>query len=181
MELTKTIYSKGEILEALHTSFEKVIHQVNETPDDIFYHQENEKWSVAENLEHLIQSNKPIASVLKKSKILLRAFGVSSVGSKNYETIKANYQSKLNTGGVAPSKFVPLKIEEKSKDILLSNWKMIGEKYPQRLENWSEKDLDKYRLPHPLLGKLTVREMLFFTIYHNYHHLQAIQKNGYKK
>ena len=54
---------------------------------------------------------------------------------------------------------------------------MIGEKYTERLGNWSEKDLDKYKLPHPLLGKLTVREMLFFTIYHNEHHLKAMLKN----
>jgi hypothetical protein len=31
-----------------------------------------------------------------------------------------------------------------------------------------------YRLPHPLLGKLTVREMLFFTVYHNAHHLDQV-------
>ena len=38
----------------------------------------------------------------------------------------------------------------------------------------SQADLDRYRLPHPLLGKLTVREMLFFTVYHNYHHVRSV-------
>jgi hypothetical protein len=40
--------------------------------------------------------------------------------------------------------------------------------------HWREEDLDRYRLPHPLLGKLTVREMLLFTVYHNYHHPRSL-------
>jgi hypothetical protein len=30
--------------------------------------------------------------------------------------------------------------------------------------------LDEYLLPHPLIGKLTIREILYFTIYHNLRH-----------
>ncbi len=43
-----------------------------------------------------------------------------------------------------------------------------------KIPGWSEAALDRYRLPHPLLGKLTVREMLFFTLYHNAHHLDQV-------
>ena len=45
-------------------------------------------------------------------------------------------------------------------------WSAVG--------SWREADLDRYLLPHPLLGKLTIREMLFFTLYHNYHHVQSL-------
>jgi hypothetical protein len=31
-------------------------------------------------------------------------------------------------------------------------------------------------LPHPLLGKLTVREMLFFTLYHQRHHVAVVER-----
>lgn len=41
------------------------------------------------------------------------------------------------------------------------------------LEQWSEADLDRVRMPHPILGPLTVREMLFFTLYHDGHHVEA--------
>jgi hypothetical protein len=30
-------------------------------------------------------------------------------------------------------------------------------------------------LPHPLLGKLTLREMIYFTIYHVQHHHKLVQ------
>lgn len=44
------------------------------------------------------------------------------------------------------------------------------------LEGWSERDLDRIRMPHPILGMLTTREMLFFTLYHNRHHVEAARR-----
>jgi hypothetical protein len=32
-------------------------------------------------------------------------------------------------------------------------------------------------LPHPLLGKLTIREMLYFTVYHGEHHRLHTEQN----
>ena len=40
----------------------------------------------------------------------------------------------------------------------------------QLVHKWSEDDLDLYVIPHPLMGKLTFREILYFTIYHVKHH-----------
>ncbi len=40
----------------------------------------------------------------------------------------------------------------------------------KRVDSFSEAQLDALILPHPLLGKLTLREMLYFTIYHVQHH-----------
>jgi hypothetical protein len=31
-------------------------------------------------------------------------------------------------------------------------------------------------VPHPSLGKITMRELLLFTIYHTEHHLKVIEK-----
>jgi hypothetical protein len=42
------------------------------------------------------------------------------------------------------------------------------------VEGWSERALDRFRLPHPALGQLTVREMLHFTLYHNLHHVENV-------
>src|SRR4029078_11685614 len=39
------------------------------------------------------------------------------------------------------------------------------------LGKWSERALDRWRVPHPAMGPLTVREMAFFTLYHNTHHV----------
>jgi uncharacterized damage-inducible protein DinB len=46
------------------------------------------------------------------------------------------------------------------------------------IQEWSEDALDRRRLPHPLLGPITVREMLFFALYHNRHHLEGVQRRA---
>jgi hypothetical protein len=46
-----------------------------------------------------------------------------------------------------------------------------------RVEGFSEQQLDLLILPHPLLGKLTLREMIYFTIYHAGHHEKQVIEN----
>ena len=48
------------------------------------------------------------------------------------------------------------------------------------INNYSEQQLDTFILPHPLLGKVTLREMMYFTIYHAEHHLKQAIKNARK-
>ncbi|MFK7773817.1 MAG: DinB family protein [Saprospiraceae bacterium] len=185
MELAKTIYSKSEIIQSVQSSFDQVTACVESIPDEIFYDKKNGKWSIAENLDHLIQSTKPVASVLKKNKLFLLGFGISLSGSENFETLRSNYLLKLSQG-LAPANgggFVSKNIESISKEKFLENWNMIGSKFPNRIDQWSENNLDRFKLPHPLLGKLTVREMLFFTVFHNEHHLRTMKqlKNNFQK
>ena len=40
---------------------------------------------------------------------------------------------------------------------------------------WKESDLDLFIVPHPLLGKLTLREVLYFTIFHVKHHQKQVE------
>ena len=57
---------------------------------------------------------------------------------------------------------------------VLAKWRGAVSGLALRIPRWSEPALDRYRLPHPLLGQLTVREMLLFTVYHNVHHLEQV-------
>jgi len=53
---------------------------------------------------------------------------------------------------------------------LLEQWSKASSELVLVAEKWNESELDGYLLPHPLIGKLTIREMLFFTMYHNLRH-----------
>lgn len=175
MEITKTIQSKSEIIEALQNSFEEIAQFISSTPDELFNQKKDGKWSIAENFDHLIKSNKPVASVLKKNKLFFLMFGLSLEKSMDFETLKSNYFLKLSQGGQATGTYIPDSNPAFNKEELLKNWKMIGEKFSKRLDRWTERDIDRFRLPHPLLGKLTFREMLFFSIFHNLHHLRTMK------
>jgi uncharacterized damage-inducible protein DinB len=108
--------------------------------------------------------------------LLLVSFGKAKRQSRSFEEIRETYQGKLKDGAKATGRFVPDEKSGKEKEELLKKWQKISDKLIAALNKWSEEDLDKYRLPHPILGKLTVREMLFFTLYHNTHHVNNVRK-----
>ena len=174
--MTTQPYSKNEILLAIETAFDAISNVIKATPEGIFNQKPGAKWSIAEQMVHLIQSNFPIASALKLPKEKLAMFGQPEQASRPYDQLRSEYKAVLKTGVKAPSKFEPELKEGTTKAGLLENWNIIKGKFQLRIADWSEEDLDKYVLLHPIMGKFTIREMLFFTILHNYHHLDSIEQ-----
>ncbi|MCI0695857.1 DinB family protein [candidate division KSB1 bacterium] len=84
-------------------------------------------------------------------------------------------------GARATGRYIPV-IEERPPDFdqakqgILRKWDETSKKLLAVLQGWNEERLDKYLLPHPILGKLTIREMLFFTLYHDIHHVNNVRK-----
>jgi len=90
-------------------------------------------------------------------------------------------QGKLAEGAKAPRQFLPHGAHAPIRSAqmrlkILRDWETVGAKLLATIHPWPESDLDRCLLPHPLLGKLTVREMIFFTLYHNLHHVQNVQR-----
>lgn len=171
---TKEI-TKEAIIEELSSVFEKVNIMLSAMDDIAFGQKINGKWSPKENLIHLLQSTKPVIDALDMPKITLLAFGKSKNGSMSYNALLDNYHKVLKEGAKASGKFLPSeKMSHKPKSTLLEFWNNSIPNLESTLDNWNEKSLDEYRLPHPVLGKLTIREMLYFTILHTQHHLTSM-------
>ena len=107
-------------------------------------------------------------------------FGSSNRPSKTYDQLVEKYRSKLAAGGKASGPYIPKAISFDRKDALLRKYEREKETFIRKVKKQNEIDLDKYILPHPLLGKVTLREMLFFTIHHNEHHLETLQQREFK-
>ncbi len=176
MKSTIQPYSKSEISEALRIAYGQVDEQISPLELPVFHRQPIQRWSIANQVEHLIISSKGVASALKMPKEQLAKFGIPEAPSRDYDTLSKDYYAILNQGMKAPPQFDPNVEENTGVDQLLGNWKMIGDKFEKRISEWDDKDLDNYLLPHPALGLLTIREMLLFTILHTKHHLKAIQE-----
>jgi len=101
-------------------------------------------------------------------------FGKTNRPSKTYDEVVTKYKTKLAAGGKASGPFIPPTIKFEKKDELIKKYDQQKQKLISKIEKQSETDLDKYILPHPLLGKVTLREMLYFTIHHNEHHLNLL-------
>ena len=78
-------------------------------------------------------------------------------------------------GGVASAAFAPQQVEFQKKQKLVNQLEGNIEMINQKLDKWTEKQMDEFILPHPLLGKITLREMMYFTIHHADHHRNLIK------
>jgi DinB superfamily len=170
------IKTKTELITALKDSHQRVTTRFIEIPVENFFTRQGEVWSPSDNVDHLIKSHKPIAKALKLPKFTLQAmFGKPEKPSITYEDLCQIYRDELAKGAQASGRYLPnqespgKQAEEKKKE-LLEQFSKASAELVSIAEKWDENELDGYLLPHPLIGKLTIREMLFFTIYHNLRH-----------
>lgn len=170
------IQSKHEIIAALHDSNQRAQAWFSAIPVQDYFTRQGEVWSASDNVDHMIKAVKPIAKALKLPKIALQSvFGKVERASKTYEEICQIYRGEIAKGAKASGRFLP------EEDVPNADLVAVKEQQLQQLakamedlvsacEQWDETALDQYQLPHPVIGNLTVREMLFFTIHHNLRH-----------
>ena len=169
------IHSRAEIIETLNREVNLVLQTVGPMDMNRLTASKNGRWSIANNMEHLILSAKPIALAFSIPKFLLHYFGKPNRAGRKFDEIVSRYKQKLDQGGKAPSKFIP-NHKINSKEELLEKFNRAHIKLMTNISSCSEDNLDRYLLPHPLLGKILLREMCFFAIYHIQHHHNAIKK-----
>lgn len=166
---------KPEILQKLSEEFSIIEETLRKINNVDFYVRKDNKWSIAENCKHLSLSVKPLNMAFSLPNFALLFFGKLNRPSRNYEEMVLEYHQKLAEGAVATPQFIPKEISvENRKEDLIQEFKKINDSFLIKVEDFEEEDLDKYLIPHPILGKLTIREMLYFTICHTLHHHKAI-------
>ncbi len=136
----------------------------------------NGKWSALENVEHINKSITPLARFLTVPKETLGAkFGLSGGTSRTFDEVLAQYHAYLAKGGASTAAFLPSPEAGNLADAVALGTGSLNA-LTAALGNWTEDELDKYICPHPVLGNLTVREMLYFTIFHAQHHAGSVEK-----
>lgn len=155
---------------------------------DAFFRKPERGWSPEQNLRHLIRSTRPVALSLRLPRIAFLIFGRAKASVAPEELI-GRYLDVLSTGyqagfgfrpgsGGAPGGTAPAGTadpREAARDRLLAAFDRQCDSLAQGLRGWTEEDLDRYRMPHPAAGAVTVREMLYFTLFHPYHHISKIR------
>lgn len=145
-----------------------------------FFFPPGNAWSPADNVRHLLKSNLPVVRALITPKFLLLGFGMGFRPSRSYEEVRERYLARL-AAGVTAGRFAPRPLgssdqTEERREALMTALDQTSEHLTAAVSKWREWQLDRFRLPHPALGKLTVREMLFFTLYHNLHHVRNVMR-----
>ena len=172
--------SRDEIIRALEQQHIDSDRYWGEFGTDAFFRKIGSSWSPSEAVRHLTKATRPVAKALRYPKIFLRVmFGRSGRGSVTYDELRARYREVLNQGGKA-GRFAPSPRASDDpaawRTEILTEFDSVQRDLRTAIAPWREEQLDHIQLPHPLLGKLTVREMLFFTLYHQGHHIEAVKR-----
>jgi hypothetical protein len=170
------IHDKPQIIAALNEKVDEFNGYISSLNKEQFEASPNGKWSAGQNLDHLIRAIKPLQIAYGLPKFVLSIFfGKANRSSQAYDELVIKYKTKLAAGGKASGPFIPPIVGFEKKVDLIKKYADQKQKLIAKIEKQSEADLDKYILPHPLLGKVTLREMLYFTIHHNEHHLELLK------
>jgi hypothetical protein len=169
---------KEEIIELLRQKHEEFFLLMQNLPAEVFSSSVQNKWSPHQNLDHIRISVQPLKLAYTLPKFLISIIvGKSNRPSRTYDELIKKYTEKLAGGGRASGRFVPSEKIAFSKNEMIKKTKASLQTISKAVEKkWSEEELDKYIFPHPLLGKLTAREMLYFTAYHAQHHKEIVEK-----
>ena len=176
--MSTEILPKESVIKTLQDAFQEVVETVNNmTHEQFLTSRPNDNWSPAQILGHLILSTKPINKALSTPKLMLKtAFGKNKSEERSLEQLIHKYKDTLSSGLQAPSNFIFDQDKITDKEQMISKFNVELDKLVKQIHKWKEKDLSDYVLPHPAIGKLTIREMLLFTAFHTRHHHKQMKE-----
>ena len=147
-------------------------------PEPVFFAPQGDRWSPADHIRHLRKSTAPVGRALALPRLVLRfRFGTRSGPSREFIPLRDVYRGVL-ASGVQAGPFAPSPhsgpLDAARRRAIMAAWQNAAAELSAAAGRWSEPALDRYRLPHPALGQLSIREMLEFTVYHTSHHLNLL-------
>jgi hypothetical protein len=164
-----------EILEALAAGGREIEAYFLALPNSPFFDGDATHWGPAHHLSHLTIGHKRVARGLG-SPALLPANPRGR--SRNFEEIRDLYRTGLPL--VPKEKLLdnplPPKLEPGATQAdVVAGFVTASAKLREVAATWNEAESDARSLPHPFLGLLSVREMLFFFVVHDRHHLDGVR------
>lgn len=150
--------NQQDIIKFINQSFHDVNDWFNNHDDNKFNIGPSGKWDTSQHLDHLITSAKMLNKGIRIPKFILKyKFGKPNRELRTLDQIKARYHQKLSEipdDFVNPISSKKFSIAEKSQ--ALNEFAEAGKKLTNSINRWSEKQLDAYIIPHPLLGRMLV-------------------------
>jgi len=172
--------TKKEISNLLTQKHQDLYAWLKKHPLDKWEMGPSNKWTTGQHILHLIQSEKPLNLALKLPRLVLKyRFGKCNRPQRNYDQIVEKYNEKLKSipkNAVSPFSNNMIVPTELQKQQFIDKLETEHQKMQKLFDKWKDKDLDSYIVPHPLLGKMTLREIVMWTAYHTECHLNTLNE-----
>jgi hypothetical protein len=172
---------KEAIAHLIDAKYTALITWLEQHPDDLWTIGPEGKWTTGQHVLHLLQSITPLNTALSLPRFFVRyKYGKTNRPVRDYDTIIKRYKERLteaNGKTFKPSQ--NMKVPNLAdKYYLINRLQTESKKLQYKTVRISDKNLDTLVLPHPLMGKMPVREIIMWSAYHVEHHLETL-KNHY--
>jgi len=168
--------NKAIIIQSLSESaeqFNELISNLNKVEFETNF---NNKWSGGQDLVHLIKLLQILNFAYLIPKPLLGImYGNNKQEQRSFEHLQAMYKKALENGAKSPSIYIPKPVLFEDKSSLIQKHQHLNKKFIDKINKHSDAELDNYRLPHPILGKVSLRELAIFTSFHTIHHFELLK------
>lgn len=169
---------KEVIVQLLETKHAELIAWLENQPDEAWTQGPEGKWTQGQQALHLLQSIKPLNDALSLPKFLLRyKFGKANRPVRDYDIIVKRYHERLKDAeGKTFKGSQNMKVPNlEDKHYIINRLQTESKKLQYKTKKISDKNLDTVVLPHPLMGKMPVREIIMWTAHHVEHHTETLK------
>ncbi|MBT8325389.1 MAG: DinB family protein [Winogradskyella sp.] len=172
--------TKDDIILLLDDKYTDLIKWLQNQPNDKWITGPEGKWTMGQQALHLLQSTVPLNNALSLPKFILRLkFGKANRAVRPYEEVVKRYHEKLEKAkGKTYKGSENMRIPSlKDKQFILDRLQVEQKKLQYKTKKLSNKQLDQLILPHPLMGKMPLRELIMWSAYHVEHHTETMKSN----
>lgn len=170
----------AELTAAFHRVRAEELAFWRELPLATFASRIGEKWSPAENVRHLAIADRAVIRGFRAPvEVLVARFGAPDRPSRSFLDI-ANEYVALGNRLVAPPAFHPeaddAARDEAWRERVLADGAAAANEWLDAFTAWPDEALDRARMPHPLMGALTMREFAGWVVHHHAHHANTVER-----
>jgi hypothetical protein len=171
---------KSDIVALLEEKHQELFRLIDNQSDEKWMSGPKNKWTFGQHILHLANSLQLLNNGLSYPKFILKyKFGTSNRETRSYDVVVKKYQEKLVANRERAAQFnSKLKVPTlKEKPFLINKLKIQNKKLQYKTNKWNDNNLDTLLIPHPLMGRMTVREIIMWSAYHTAHHTQILKNN----
>ena len=166
--------TRPEIVAALESNQLAIVACYSTLPDDVLFAGDPDHWGPAHHLVHLTRTSETITRGLRSGALPPHSTGCSRsygevIGVATTSLGATSRERLLEMGRVAVVE------PDATRAGLIEAFTTASATLRDAAGTWSEPDLDRYAMRHPLIGEMTAREMLYFCVFHERHHLKLVR------
>jgi len=171
---------KKEIVAILEAKHQDLFDWLDTTSDDQWMQGPEGRWTSGQHILHLADSAQLLNKALGYPKFLLKyKFGTSNRPSRAYQEVAKRYEERLAESQERAAQYnIDLKVPSVGqRKQLRQKLEILNKKLQFKTNKLKDKHLDTLLLPHPLMGRMTLREIIMWTAHHTDHHVEILKQD----